>query len=67
MSVFTGNIFFLVPKNKNSYLFFIIIKKRLMKPLPANEIMDIIYHSSPTTWENKMIKVSITQTLPSKI
>ena len=25
-------------------------------PLPANEIMDIIYHSKPTTWKNKMIE-----------
>ena len=25
-------------------------------PLPADKIMDIIYHSMPTTWENKMIK-----------
>ena len=23
-------------------------------PLPADEIMDIIYHSKPTTWKNKM-------------
>ena len=23
---------------------------------PADEIMDIIYHSMPTTWENKMIE-----------
>ena len=29
--------------------------------LPADEILDIIYHSMPTTW-----KVSITQILPSK-
>ena len=25
-------------------------------PLPADEIMDIIYHSMPTTWKNKMIE-----------
>ena len=25
-------------------------------PLPADEIMDIIYHSNSTTWENKMIE-----------
>ena len=25
-------------------------------PLPADEIMDIIYHSMPATWKNKMIK-----------
>ena len=25
-------------------------------PLPANEIMDIIYNSIPTTWKNKMIE-----------
>ena len=25
-------------------------------PLPAGEIMDIIYHVMPTTWENKMIE-----------
>ena len=25
-------------------------------PLPADEIMDIIYHSIPTTWKNKMIE-----------
>ena len=25
-------------------------------PLPADEIMEIIYHSIPTTWENKMIE-----------
>ena len=24
--------------------------------LPADEIMDIIYHSMPTTWKNKMIE-----------
>ena len=24
-------------------------------PLPADEIMDYIYHSMPTTWKNKMI------------
>ena len=24
-------------------------------PLPADEIMDIIYHSMPNTWKNKMI------------
>ena len=26
------------------------------KPLPADEILDIIYHSMPTTWKNKMIE-----------
>ena len=25
-------------------------------PLPADEIMDIIYHSMPTTWKHKMIE-----------
>ena len=25
-------------------------------PLPADEIMNIIYHSMPTTWKNKMIE-----------
>ena len=25
-------------------------------PLPADEIMDITYHSMPTTWKNKMIE-----------
>ena len=25
-------------------------------PLSADEIMDIIYHSMPTTWKNKMIE-----------
>ena len=25
-------------------------------PLPADEIMDIIYHSMPSTWKNKMIE-----------
>ncbi len=25
-------------------------------PLPADEIMDIIYHSIPTVWNNKMIE-----------
>ena len=25
-------------------------------PLPADEIMDIIYHSMLATWKNKMIK-----------
>ena len=25
-------------------------------PLPADEIVDIIYHSMATTWENKMIE-----------
>ena len=25
-------------------------------PLCADEIMDIIYHSMPTTWKNKMIE-----------
>ena len=25
-------------------------------PLPADEIMDIIYYSVPTTWKNKMIE-----------
>ena len=25
--------------------------------LPADEIMDIIYHSKPTTWKNKMIEL----------
>ena len=25
-------------------------------PLPTDEIMDIIYHSMPTTWNNKMIE-----------
>ena len=25
-------------------------------PLPSDEIMDIIYHSMPTTWKNKMIE-----------
>ena len=23
-------------------------------PLPANKIMDVIYHSMPPTWKNKM-------------
>ena len=27
-----------------------------ISPLPVGEIMDIIYHSIPTTWKNKMIK-----------
>ena len=27
-------------------------------PLPADEIMDIIYHSMPTIWKNKMIEQS---------
>ena len=26
------------------------------KPLPADEIMNIIYHSMPTIWENMMIE-----------
>ena len=26
-----------------------------IEPLPADEIMDIIYHSIPTVWKNKMI------------
>ena len=30
-------------------------------PPPADEIMDIIYHSMPTTWKNKMIEQSINQ------
>ena len=25
-------------------------------PLPADEIMDIIYHSMPITWKNRMIE-----------
>ena len=25
-------------------------------PLPVDEIMDIIYHSMPITWKNKMIE-----------
>ena len=25
-------------------------------PLPADEVMDIIYHSIPTMWKNKMIE-----------
>ena len=25
-------------------------------PIPADEIMYIIYHSMPTTWKNKMIE-----------
>ena len=25
-------------------------------PLPADEIMDIIYHSMPTMWKKKMIE-----------
>ena len=25
-------------------------------PLPADEIMSIIYHSMPTTWKNKMVE-----------
>ena len=25
-------------------------------PLPADQIMDIVYHSMPTTWKNKMIE-----------
>ena len=25
-------------------------------PLPADEIMDIIYHTMPATWKNKMIE-----------
>ena len=28
-------------------------------PLPADDIMDIIYHSMPTPWKNKMIKKGI--------
>ena len=36
-------------------------------PLPADEIMDIIYHSMPTTWKNNMIEQdSIMQILLSK-
>ena len=27
-------------------------------PLPADKIMDIIYHSMPTLWKNKMIEQS---------
>ena len=27
-------------------------------PLPADQIMEIIYHSMPTTWKNKMIEES---------
>ena len=35
-------------------------------PLPADEIMDIIYHAMPTMWKNKMIEQGlITQILPS--
>ena len=30
--------------------------KKLAVPLPADEITDIIYHSMPTTWRNKMIE-----------
>ena len=26
------------------------------EPLPADEIMDIIYHSMPITWKNKMME-----------
>ena len=28
----------------------------LGEPLPADEMMDIIYHSMPTLWRNKMIE-----------
>ena len=31
-------------------------------PLPADEIMDIIYHSMPTTLNNKMIEQSFNYT-----
>ena len=38
-----------------------------IESLPADEIMDIIYHCMPTMWKNKMIKeVSIMKILPSK-
>ena len=36
-------------------------------PLPADKIMDIIYHSMPATWENKMIEQGFNYAnLPSK-
>ena len=36
-------------------------------PLPADEIMDIIYHSKSTTWKKKMTEQGfIMQILPSK-
>ena len=31
-------------------------KGQEIAPLPADEIMDIIYHSMPITWKNKMIE-----------
>ena len=31
-------------------------------PLPTDEVMDIIYHSLPTTWKNKMIAQSFNYT-----
>ena len=30
---------------------------QVTEPLSIDEIMDIIYHSMPATWENKMIKL----------
>ena len=33
-----------------------LIKRVCDEPLPADEIMDIIYYSMPTTWNNKMIE-----------
>ena len=35
-------------------------------PLPAYEIMDIIYHSMPTTWKNKMTEQDFNQTDSTK-
>ena len=33
-------------------------------PLPADDIMDIIYHSIPTTWKNKMIEQGFNMQIP---
>ena len=42
----------------NAYLeeFPLDTKGQETAPLPADKIMDIIYHSMPTTWKNKMIE-----------
>ena len=42
----------------NAYLeeFSLDIEGQETAPLPANEIMDIIFHSTPTTLKNKMIE-----------
>ena len=42
----------------NAYLeeFSFVTEGQETAPLSVDEIMDIIYHSMPTTWKNKMIE-----------